>query len=265
MQAPGRSEVPGDSPGTRGCYIYGIVPGDVETTGDVAGVGDPPGQVEVVRHGDIAALVSEVDTSRPLGRPDDLMIHQQLLDAAAGEAPVLPLRFGAVVASREAVTDELLAPHHDEFADALSSLDQSAQYAIKGRYVEDAVLRDVLSENAEAAGLRDQIRSGADENATRNERIRLGELISQAVSARREADTRAVADAVAPYCIATNAREPGSELDAVNLALLVKADSQPDLEQAVDELARDRAGEVEFRLLGPMAPYDFVATARPET
>src|SRR5689334_3100013 len=61
------------------CYIYGIVPGDVELTPDARGLSDRP--IRLVRRGDIAALVSEVEVSEALGRPEDLRAHEQLLDA----------------------------------------------------------------------------------------------------------------------------------------------------------------------------------------
>ena len=60
--------------------------------------------------------------------------------------PVLPLRFGAVCASDDAVAGELLGPHYDEFAAALRQLEGHAEYVVKGRYVEHAVLREVLAE-----------------------------------------------------------------------------------------------------------------------
>jgi hypothetical protein len=264
MSAPESSTQPGSEPPTRGWYIYGIVPHDVETNGDARGVGDPPAKVDVVGHGDIAALVSEIDTSQPLGRPEDLMAHQQLLDAASAKTPVLPLRFGSVVSSRDAVIEELLAPHHDEFAEALGQLEGCAEYVVKGRYVEEAVLQEVLSESTEAARLREDIRATEDENATRNERIKLGELISNAVTAKREADTRALGNAMAQYCVATNVRQPTHELDAVNTALLIKTAGQADVEKAVEKVAREWEGRVSVRLLGPMAPYDFVTTLQPE-
>ncbi len=50
---------------STGTYIYGLVPADVEVSEDVLGVGDPPGEVRLVRHGEIAALVSEVAAGRP--------------------------------------------------------------------------------------------------------------------------------------------------------------------------------------------------------
>src|SRR5262249_10134457 len=104
-------------------YVYGIVPSDVELTADMPGVGEPPGQIWIVRSGDLAALVSEVDPAMPLGSPADLRAHEEILDATAAEVPVLPLRFGAVLASEEAVATELLADNHDEFAAALDELD----------------------------------------------------------------------------------------------------------------------------------------------
>jgi len=162
------------------------------------------------------------------------------------------------------VTEELLAPHHDEFAEALSKLEGCAEYVVNGRYVEETVLGEVLSESTEATRLRDDIRAAGNEDATRNEQIRLGEIISGAITAKREADTRAFDDAVAPYCIATNVRQPTHELDAVNVALLIKTARQDDLDKAVDKLARDWTGRVSMRLLGPMAPYDFVTTLQPD-
>ena len=68
----------------RGYYIYAIVTGDTEVVPDTKGVGGRP--VDVVRAGDIAALVSEIDVNEPLGRSDDLLAHERLLDAAAVDA-----------------------------------------------------------------------------------------------------------------------------------------------------------------------------------
>lgn len=243
-------------------YVYGILPGDVELQPGATGVGNPPGEVRIVRHRDLAALVSDIAPDQPLGQPDDLVAHEELLDASASAVPVLPLRFGAVVSSDDAVAEELLDAHYDEFSAALRQLEGHAQYVVKGRYVEDAVLREVLAEDPAAARLGDQIR-GADENATRELRMQLGEIISNAVEAKRQEDTRAFGDAVQGLVVASVVRPPTHELDAVHTALLVESSAVQDLEQAVQRLADDWDGVVEFRLIGPMAAYDFVGTANP--
>jgi len=246
-----------------GVYIYGILPGDVELQAqDAAGVGDPPAAVRLVRYNEIAALVSDVDVSRPLGQPDDLMAHEELLDSVATDAPVLPLRFGAVVASEDAVTGELLEEHYEELSEALQQLDGIAQYVVKGRYTQDAILREILEESPEAADLAQQLKD-ADPDASRNARIELGEIINNAVAAKREEDTRAVGDALEGVVAAIAVRDPSHDLDAVHLALLVEATSEDQLLRAVRQLADDWEGRIDLRLLGPMAAYDFVAAPAP--
>ena len=61
-----------------------------------------------------------------------------------------------------------------------------------------------------------------------------------------------------------NPREPTHEWDAVQLALLAEVDRQADLEEIVGAAQRRVEGaRTELRLLGPLAPYDFVVTAEP--
>ena len=243
-------------------YVYGIIPADTEVESGAKGVSDPPGDVRLVRHRDLAAMVSDIDMDKPLGRPEDLVAHEELLDAAAGNVPVLPLRFGAVVTDDEAVSQELLDAHYDEFSGALKELEGRAEYVVKGRYDDQAVLREVLDRNEEAAGLREQIK-GTDEDATRDQRIRLGEIVNNAVGEFREHDTQALGDAMDGHVEASLVREPTHELDAVHTAFLVKNDEAPGMERALDKLARDWEGRVQLRLIGPMAAYDFVGTTQP--
>lgn len=262
MAAPSPSPRSSGGQQQTGIYVYGIFPADIKVTGEKKGVGDPPVPLQVVRWGDLAALVSEVNVARPLGSPEDLRAHSDLLDSCAAAMPVLPLRFGAVLASEDAVARELLEEHHDEFAEALSELDGRAEYVVKGRYVEQAILDEVLSENRQAARLRDGIR-GKDADATRDARIQLGEIISDAIAAKREEDTRILGEQMADHCVASLVREPTHERDAVHVAFLLDASQEKDLERVTEDLAKTWAGRVEFRLLGPIAAYDFVGTTEP--
>jgi hypothetical protein len=122
----------------KGIYVYGILPADIEVAADIPGVGEHPGLLRDVSLDGLAALISEVDLSGPLGSPDDLRTHREILDAVAAEVPVLPMRFGTVLASEDAVAEELLAANHDEFTAALDQLEGRAEFQIKIRYVEDA-------------------------------------------------------------------------------------------------------------------------------
>lgn len=243
----------------QGVYVYGIVPADVETESDATGVGEPPGAVSTIRHGDIAALVSAVATDATLGRPEDLAAHAALLDGAAAEVPVLPIKFGAVLTNEDDVAEELLAAHHDDFAAALRELEGKAEYVLRGRYREDAILTEILGEHEELDRLRDQIRD-KPQDATRSERMALGEAIMNAIAAKRDADTATARRVLDDLGIATIVREPTHDEDAVHIACLADTDRQSELEDAVGRLTSDWNGRIDVRLLGPLAAYDFVAT-----
>src|ERR671915_928060 len=242
-----------------GYYVYGIVPSDVELTEDARGIEDR--DIQLIRHGDIAAMVSEISIRAAIGRPEDLAAHERLLDATAPEAPVLPFRFGSVMADSDAVTEHLLEPNHDTFTAALKELEGRTEYIVKGRYDEKAILEEVLAENEEAAGLRSQIR-GKDEITTRDLRMQLGEIIHEALDAKRTSDTNELAEAISDHAVAHSVLAPTHEYDATHLAFLVETARRESFEKCVDDVARERQGRINFRLLGPLAPYDFVVTQR---
>ena len=125
------------------------------------------------------------------------------------------------------------------------------------------ILKEILSENRQEARLADKLR-GADPNATRDARIKLGEIINNAVTVKRHQDPHALGDAMEGHCVASVVREPTHERDAVHVAFLVDTDTESDVEQVIEDLARDWDGRIELRLLGPMAAYDFVGTVLSE-
>ncbi|MEV3937921.1 GvpL/GvpF family gas vesicle protein [Glycomyces sp. NPDC049804] len=246
-----------------GTYVYGIVPGDVELVPDTKGVGDPPGDIELVQEGDVAALVSEVELGKKLGRPEELKLHEHLLDATiAANIPVLPMRFGAVLKSKTAVSKELLAKHHDLFASALEELEGRAEYIVHGRYREQAVLQEVLSENSGAAKLQEQIKDLPEDEA-KELRIELGETIGHAIEAKREVDSGRAVEALEEHAIATGARPASHELDAVQVAVLVELSKEKEIEEVVEALAHDWEDRMDLSLRGPLAPYDFVVQLKP--
>ncbi len=239
------------------CLVYGIVPADVEATEDARGVGDPPAEVTAVAHGKIGALVSEVRLDRPLGTPEDLTAYQRLLDSTAAEVPVLPGRFGAALSDAAAVED-FLASQHDTFVDALERIDGHVEFVVRARYVTEAVVRRILSENEGAATLRDQVR-GQPEKLTVDARVRLGENIYRTIEAERAADTQRLVEALGDSVTACQELPPTHDEDAAHVAVLVATAGRDDFEDAVRKVADEWDGRATVRLLGPLAPYDFVA------
>jgi hypothetical protein len=236
-------------------YVYGLVPSDAEIPDDLRGLG-PSGKVSTIAHGRIAAIVGDVPDDRPLGTRDDLIAHETVVDTVAATTTILPMRFPAVV-QEEGVVEELLAPHEDFFAESLDALRGRQQFTLKGTYEEETVLREVLEGDEEIRALRERVQE-LPEDASYYDRVRLGELVVEALTRRREAESAQLLDRLEPLAVDMVAHPPNSPEDVVNAAFLVAREKVGEFEDAVEDLGRELAGRVRLRLLGPLAPYDFV-------
>ncbi|GLY77582.1 GvpL/GvpF family gas vesicle protein [Actinoallomurus iriomotensis] len=252
-----RSEAPERAPGDMAlaCYVYGVVRADARLPEDLTGIAG--GEVFLVRYGDLAAAVSEISPVQALGTRDDLLAHEAVVEALANETTTLPLRFGAVVTTADALAEEMLAPHEDWFLDVLDDLGGAREFAVSGVYAEDVVLREVLREDPQAARLRERVRE-LPEDAAYYDRIRLGELIVKALDEKRQADTDELIDTLEPYSRAVAPRAPAGEDAAADAAFLVADRDLEEFERAVDRLGERWGDRVRLRMVGPLAPYDFV-------
>jgi ribosomal protein L12E/L44/L45/RPP1/RPP2 len=237
------------------CYVYGVVDADARLPEELSGVGG--GHVSLVRHGELAAVVSGIAPDRPLGTRDDLVAHDGVVGGLARETTMLPLRFGAVVTDPDALVEEMLEPYHDWFATVLEDLRGTREFTVTGTYVEDVVLREVLEENPEIADLRERVRE-VPEDASYYDRIRLGELIVKVLEDKRREDTDELLRTLEPHAAAVAPRSPSGEDAAAEAAFLVADRRLEEFEEAVEELGERWSGRVRLRMVGPLAPYDFV-------
>ncbi|MET9271455.1 GvpL/GvpF family gas vesicle protein [Kribbella sp. NPDC003557] len=238
-----------------GCYVYGIVAADVVVPADLRGVGDQV--VGVAPYGDVAAVISPMDSDGTLAGRSDLLAHGRVLDTLAGLGPVVPVRFGSVLQDQDAVTSELLEPEHDRFRAMLQELTGRVQFTVRARYEEQQVLGEVVAENPEIARLRELTRDREDES-TYGARVRLGELVARALEVKSADDGRALLTELDRHVAALNIRESAGIDRLLDVAVLVEDSRRAEFERAVEDLAERFAGRARLKLIGPTAPYDFV-------
>ncbi|HEU5419221.1 MAG TPA: GvpL/GvpF family gas vesicle protein [Streptosporangiaceae bacterium] len=251
---PDQPAAPGEREGQL-WYIYGVTTAAARLPASLAGAGDPPGQVRLVQHGSIAAITSPVPADQ-LGAAAALRAHARVVAAVARTAAVLPMRFGAALPSPDAVTADVLVPHHDAFAKRLAQLAGHDQYTVKGQYTDDAALREILAERPDIRRLREELR-GRDLEVHRGAGIQLGELVARELERKQHADTEILTSALAPHAGAVARHETAGPAGAVNAAFLVPRHGRRQFEQAAEELGRRWHGRIRLRLIGPVPPYDF--------
>jgi hypothetical protein len=236
-------------------YVYGVVRAGEEPRVRAEGIAGGP--VITIAEDGLAALASEVpDTELRSGR-EELTTHARILEEALEGGVVLPMRFGIVMESEESVRRDLLERHREELAAQLEELDGKVELNVKGIYDEDVLMREVIESSSQIARLRESLQ-GKDEDATYYERIRLGEMVSEAVTARRQEDSDRYVARLGPFAAAVEAGEPVHERMAVNASFLVSQDGVPAFDEELERLGAEEAGRVRFKYTGPLPPHSFV-------
>ena len=236
-------------------YVYGLMwASDAAGACRDAKAGGPA--LRTVEHEEVAALVSRVSDRDLKLRRENLRAHTDVLQAAFRHGPVLPLRFGTALPDENAVKRDLLAPRAERFRTRLDALEEKAEMQVKATYLEEPLLRSLLAQDPRLAQTAQRVRE-LPSDATHFERIGLGEAITAAIVERRASDGQELLDALRPLALALVVGELQHERSVFNGAFLVEAGRIDEFDAAVEELSRARAGQMQFKLIGPMPAHSF--------
>jgi hypothetical protein len=244
-------------PPATATYVYGVIRAAEAVAIDVDGVGGQA-PVRTVTSGSLAAIASDVDGGYVRATREDLDRHMAVLSEAAASATVVPLRFGTVLPSDDAVATDLLGARRDEIEELLASLEGRVELNLSGTY-DERVLAEVVAEDHDVAALREQVRR-RDEAATYYDRIRLGELVAGAMAAKRERDASAVLAKLRPLADDVHLADPAHERSVLSAAFLVRRERLEEFDRAAEQVAAQHRERIRFRYTGPLPPYDFVGS-----
>ena len=226
-------------PGDRGTvYVYGVLAEAERREVSVAGV--EGAEVRTVGHGGLAALVSDLE-AEALTAAKEVRSHWRVLEEASAGATVLPVRFGTVMESDDAVREQLLEPNAEGLTSLLRELRGRVQLSVKADYEQEQLLRGVVAQSPQVAALREGLKGLPDE-AGYYDRIRLGELVSSEIERRREEDRTLALDRLEPLAVSAREESVSGAEGAFNLAFLVERDRVDPFSAAVQDLA-DETGE----------------------
>jgi hypothetical protein len=242
---------PASSVPARCLYLYGIVDGMIPP-GLLAGAarGAP---LEMTEAGRIAAVHTELDTAEFAAIEPDVREgsplaelarrHDEVVTALALAGPVLPARFGTLLADR-AVLSRLLEDGQVGLAQALDRVRGHAEWRLT---IECESSDDSGAESAEATS------GSAYLLARRDERARTVQRRSQLRTAMESLD-----NILASFADETTHLRLGGSGASARRAYLVPESSQQSFLTAADEVAAElsRAG-CTVRLVGPLPAYSF--------
>ena len=246
-----------------GKYLYAIIRSLGEPTfDDVLAVGDPHIKVHTLSWDGLAAVVSDSPLTEYPSNRSYMLAHQRVQERVLREFTLLPVRFGTVATgtSPEKDIQKLLQKRVREFDALLADLEGHVELGLKALWRDERLLfEEILSENPSIQRLRDSL-AGKPSHATQFDRIRLGEMIKDALGLKKAGEAAGIVTPLRRLARSCVEKPVVLERMIVNAAFLVDKAREGEFDQAVAKLDVERC-EMVIKYVGPIPPYNFVNIA----
>jgi hypothetical protein len=155
------------------------------------------------------------------------------------------------------VKARLLESNASELQSELRRLKDKVELRIRAVYDQPTLLREIIAGDSEIAQLRKALQ-GVPKDATYYEQIRLGELVSQAIERKREADAHGFVDVLGPVAEDIDVSDVSHERVALNASFLVDRKRVPEFDAELERIAKAQADRLRVKYTGPLPPHSFV-------
>ena len=233
-------------------HVYGVVSAVTPLPGILRGRREAP--VRLIVHGDLAAVVSDVDADARIRR-DDLLAHARLLESLVEASTVLPMRFGVIVETDQEVARNILEPGESGLTALLQSFDGLIQLTVKAHHDQDQALRHLLRVRPDLRALRDETGEGP---ASYPAQLKLGEAIATGFEALVKSDGAMLEDQLSGIAERIVLGDVAGQNQVLNAALLVRRTARTETDEAIARLRRTLPDRLRLRYIGPQPPYSFV-------
>jgi hypothetical protein len=250
-----------------GLYLYAIIPTEETILFDVQVIGEE-NEVYTISQDGLAAVVSASTLAdfHGLDRSEAaryLVAHQSVVETVMRVFPLLPVKFGTILADENQVRC-MLAQGAEIFHSALDKFAGQVQMEVVVLWNLQPVFQAIAGEPT-IQSLKARIENRPAEE-TMPERIAVGQLVQATLQHYRAALCNEILPPLHELCLDATANPVMDDRMVANTALLVDAYGRQALERRLDELdAAYERGErktpgdtpLTFRFVGPLPLYNF--------
>lgn len=240
-----------------GKYLYCVIRCSEPRQFVNLGIGERGDVVHTVHYRDLAVVASDSPVVRYEARRRNMMAHTVVLEEAMQEFTILPVRFGTVAPTLEAIEERLLKPRYDELVRLLDEMEGRVELGVKAFWYEEVIFSEVVEENPPIRRLRDSL-MGRTPEETYYERIRLGEMIESAMDRKRDEDAGNILARLEPIAEKTRTNNIIMDRMVLNAAFLVDQQREPEFDRAIQQLDEEMGRRLMFKYVGSVPPYNFV-------
>lgn len=236
------------------CYVYAVLGGAMPLPPGITGLQDAP--LELVQWRDLAAAVSPYVGAAPQPTADALLGHEMVVEALCRAWPALPVRFGTVLESQEAVA-QALASRYSVLLDDLGRVGGKVELGLTVLWEEAARQEDVPAA-LQPSPLRASGSPGPGTSYLQGRLARYQRELAQQRQMRLLLSE--LRGALQPHTLEQRYRTLLEPRPAIRAAYLVQPGQVEEAQQAI-EAERQARPDLRWLVSGPWPPYSFVTGA----
>lgn len=235
-------------------YLYAVI---AEARGRTYGdFGIDGSNVYSIPAGPLAAVVSNVRVERVRPERSHLAAHQEVLKKLMAETTPLPMSFGILADTPQAVRNLLFRNQH-ALLEQLRRVAGKVEMGVRVTWDVPNIFEYFVNTHPELRRARDEFLGGPRE-PTQWDKIEVDRMFDRLLNEDRETYADKVEAILAPHCAEIEQMKCRTEREVMNLACLVERPAMPQFESCVFGAAQQFDNNFAFDYSGPWAPYNFV-------
>src|SRR5919109_1979294 len=251
-----RSQVSLPVSGEGGRYVYGIIEAKDALMFGKMGIGGHGEVVYTVHHGDIASVVSKTNVYIFDPTRENALAHEHVIESVMKSHTIIPMAFGTVFRTDEDIR-QVLKSIYSSLKDVLKQMEGKVEFGLKVSWERDRIIEELKRDDEEIHRLHTEL-TRKHLQSTYFARMQLGRMIDKSLAERSAEFVREIYDGLRSACVASRDNKPIGDKMIMNAAFLIRRDREPDFEAAVNKVARKFGDRLNFKLIGPWPPYNFV-------
>ena len=236
-------------------YIYGIIEEAKPRRFSFLGVGDA--EVYTINHRKLAAVISdtaleEVDPTRK-----DVRAHTVVQDELLKYYTLLPMGFGMIASSQDDVL-KLLEKNYQGLTRELVRLAGKVEVELKVFWDQEAMIKELQGGSEELTRLKAKINGDSSPIEAQRLLVEAGKLVERIALDWKARYADRVYTVLKGLSIDARLNNPLGVKNVLNASFLIERVREGDFQKEVYKLDSQYQGKVNFKYVGPLAPYNFV-------
>jgi hypothetical protein len=236
-------------------YIYGIIQEPEPRKFSFLGIGDAA--VYTINHREVAAVISDTGLEEIDPTRKNVRAHTVVQDELLKKYTLLPMGFGMISGSQDDVL-KLLEKNYQGITHELKRLADKVEVELKVSWDQEAMIKELQGSNDDLTRLKVKIKDAPSPIEAQRLMIEAGKLVERIALDWKGRYANRVYSILKGLALDAKLNNTLGVNNILNASFLIERSNENGFQKEVYKLDSEYQGKINFKYVGPLAPYSFV-------